>query len=251
MERLHLCALYTDENAVLKERFVSSFKDDWTVEILHRGRLGEGGGDFGSPGFERAVRDKMDFLARRVRELPGRILLWSDVDIQFFRPAAPAILESLEGRDALFLAEHWPAREINTGFIVIRCNDRTLRFFEAIRDTDFSRLPYHEQSAINDRLTANPDGLSWDVLPATFWCKSSGGLPPPGIILHHANCTRARVEGGRRVSSLELKLAQLDQVSRQVARYGRRPWLRACETVLCRARGAVRRALTSPGRNNA
>lgn len=103
-------------------------------------------------------------------------------------------------------------QKINAGFIVAKCNNRTLNFFESVSDIKLETLEFFEQSAMNMILDRNSLDLKWDVLPSQFWAMSHGGNPPLDIVLHHANCTMPTVRDQKTVGSMQLKKEQYKMV---------------------------------------
>ncbi len=224
---MKLYAVYSEENAALKDIFVKGLKDPWGIELVYWGRAGEGEQDldFGTQGFGRLMRRKIDFTVEMIKKEQGNMVIWSDLDIQFFGPCTTAIEKAIAAKDIVFLAEHWPQKEVNVGFIVLHCNAKTLAFYEAVSAMNFEAMPYYDQSAVNQLLRESSVDLSWDILPYQFWSKSVGGTPPRDILLHHANTTFPAIKEGRRVSSLELKLEQMARIREFVQTYPSWKWL--------------------------
>ncbi|MDE2027460.1 MAG: hypothetical protein KGK03_11205 [Candidatus Omnitrophica bacterium] len=221
---MDLYAIYTEEVVVLKDNFIKSIKDPWGINIVYWGDMGRVG-DWGTGEFAKLLRRKVKFMIETIKMKMGDTIIWSDIDIQFFRPCTQAIEKIMADKDFLFLAEHWPRKEVNVGFIVIRCNPRTLAFYEAVERMDFESMPYLDQSAVNKLLQDRSQEISWDILPYQFWSKSIGGPPPRDILLHHANVTFPGVVNGRPVSSLEQKFEQFDQIRNFIHSYPLWKWL--------------------------
>jgi hypothetical protein len=221
---MNLYSIYTEEEAVLKDIFVKSIKDPWQVNTIYWGRLGGNVQDWGTDAFVKLMRRRIEFLVETIQKEMGHVIIWSDIDIQFFGPCSAAIEKTLKDNDLLFLAEHWPKKEINAGFVVIRCNEKTQAFYEAVLKMDFEKLPYHDQSAVNQLLMQKTIDLKWDILPHQFWAKSHGGPAPKDILVHHANTTFPCVRDGKKISSLELKLEQLAEVKGFVSAYPSWKW---------------------------
>lgn len=209
---MKLYAIYTDETKELRDIFINSIQDDWDIDVRHWGKVGEGGGDTCTKGWYDILRRKIEFFVEKIREDFDKTIIMSDIDIQFFGRCTDLINKVMLGNDIVFQAEHWPQREINCGFVVLRCNEKTLRFYESVLQYDLESLPLGDQSAMNDLLKENRLNVKWDVLPGQFWAMSHPCPPPPDIVLHHANCTFPVVEGGRTIGSIELKLKQLEMV---------------------------------------
>lgn len=205
-------SLYTDEVVELKSIFLNSIKDDWDVHIEHWGKIGEGDGNFATKGWHQIIRTKIRFLIEKIKENSGNIIIWSDIDIQFYRKCSDLIYSAIADNDIVFQTEWWPRKEVNCGFIVIRCNDVTLSLYELIWQSDLEKLPLSDQTAMNQILRESRIAVKWDVLPRQFWATShymfDSHMPPNDIVLHHANCTAPILRDGQLVGSIQLKLEQ-------------------------------------------
>jgi len=211
-QKTKLFACFTAENVRQKDNFLASIRDAWEINVFDCGTVGEGGGDFGTPGFARLTRRKLELLRDKIAENAGRTLIWSDVDIQFFAPCNSLIEAALATNHIVFQSERWPEKRINAGFMAMRAGDRVRHLFTAALRLDIEHLPYFDQSAIEIVLTLQEHCLRWDILPRQFWAKSHMVPPPADMVLHHANGTEARVVDGVILSSNDQKLMQLDEV---------------------------------------
>lgn len=209
---MKLYAVSTPDMEPLRRIFLDSLQDDWQINILDLDDLPESPDERQTTIIER----KLDYVLNAIRENleSESVIIVSDLDIQFFGPCTDLLLEAIEDRDLVFMDEGTP--DVNTGFFAIRCSEKTVAFFEEVRRFDLSRLVINEQSAINMILRYFSHDLVWEKLPATFWAFTNGNVPPDGIVLHHANCTLVQDEDGNLVNSKEAKLAQLQEIRRQV-----------------------------------
>jgi hypothetical protein len=221
---MKIYAVYTEEEAVLKDIFVQSLKDTWTVNTVYWGRIGGNVQDWGTEAFITLMRRRIEFLVQTIKQVMGHVIIWSDIDIQFFKPCSFLIEKWLGDHDMLFLSEHWPRKQVNAGFVVIRCNAKTLSFYETVLKMNFETFEYHDQSAVNQLLNDKTVNISWDVLPYQFWAKSHGGVAPKDIVMHHANTTFPYEKDGKHVSSLELKLEQITSVRNFIESYPSWKW---------------------------
>jgi len=215
MKKIKLYSIYTDEAAALKDIFLDTLQDDWELHISHWGKAGQDG-DWGTPAFVELVKKKVAYIIETIKENTDDIIIWSDIDIQFFGKCSDTILKSLSGNDIVFQAERWPAKEINAGFMAIRCNEKTLLFFETVLNFEIEKLRFFEQTAINKILKEQTVDLDWDVLPNQIWAPSHGGFPPSDILLHHANCTEPRIINGKRMGSIERKIMQFKGIRKHL-----------------------------------
>ena len=225
MGKVKLYSIYTEENSILKDIFLESIKDDWEIDISYCGKAGDGGGSGFTSGWHEIIRKKIKFLVDKIKENWGSIIIWADIDIQFFGKCSALINKSIIDKDIVFISEQWPKKEVNTGFFVMRCNPKTLSLLELVSQANMDNLPYADQSAANNILKDNTIGITWDILPRQFWAMSHGWPPPINIVLHHANCTRPKIINGRIIGSLEQKIQQLEKVRKYVTSRKEWKWL--------------------------
>jgi len=222
--KMKIYSIYTDEMLPIKDIFLNSIKDeDWDVNVIYMGTAGEGGGDFATKGFKQLMKEKVRTIIKTIDDNMGDVIVWSDLDIQFFDKCSPLIEKAIDGKDIVFQAEHSPQKsEVNVGFSVIRCSQKTRALYEQIEKTDLTALPIAEQTAMNNLLRDNSIGVKWGLLPAEFWAMSHlmscGTNPPANIVLHHANGTMPSTRNGVYKGSIELKLEQLAQGREYVAK---------------------------------
>lgn len=206
---IKLYSVYTDDIRVLKDRFVSTIKDNWELNLIKLDTL-NGDNNFGSDQFIYALTKKSEIVLNAIKENlnTDNIIIVSDLDIQFFGPCTDIILSSLNGKDIIFQRE-WLGQElINGGFIVIRPNERTLRFYENVILHDFSKYEYIDQGALQEELLTNKE-IKWGFLPVEYFYGRTHAVPiPDKILYHHATCTGATETH----TSLELKMMQLNEI---------------------------------------
>lgn len=200
--KIKMYALYTPSHKVLLDDwFLPSIKDDYEV-IVEFIDIQEGEGTFRATDWFQAIEKKVELIIQATQENLGRIFIFSDVDITFYRPTWPHIAQALEGYDMVFQRDT-PNGVICTGFFACRAHERTLAFWREIQLLMRNHQGrWHDQTAVNHLLRRNcsTSTISWDYLPPEFlsggtltgrkW-RSGRPLPvPSGIILHHANFTK-------------------------------------------------------------
>lgn len=215
MKKIKLFSIYTDETVELKDIFLKSIQDDWDITIYYFGKAGEGG-DFGTPSFLKLIKKRLEYQIDAIEKNWNEIIIWSDIDIQFFKRCSNLILNAIDKKDIVYQSECWPQKKINGGFIVIRCNQKTLSLFKSVLEFPLEGYDFFEQSVMNQILSENKLELKWDVLPKQFWAMSHGTTPPDDIVLHHANCTAPTIVNGKRIGSIELKLEQYKKIRRYI-----------------------------------
>ena len=92
MNKIKLYSYYTDDITVLKDNFISSIKDDWDINIQEIDKL-NGNSNFGSNQFIQITKNKFEFLKSKILENMNNIIIYSDVDIQFFKSCNDIILD--------------------------------------------------------------------------------------------------------------------------------------------------------------
>jgi hypothetical protein len=221
-----LFSLYTESHRALKDEwFLRTLKDDFSLNL----RFWEPGqrdcGDFRSTQWLGAAEEKLKILEWAVRENQNEIILWCDVDVQFFRPCAQIFEEAIQNADLAFMHEQ-NNTDINAGVIVIRCNQRTLDFFTTASRRGIEGFFIADQSLMEHLLrSCAVPGLRWNLLPDQVFGPSQLASInreqmlsfdtkhiPDDIALHHANMTVPA--WGK--TSIQLKVDQLQQVRRIV-----------------------------------
>lgn len=226
---MKLFSCHTPNHDILfREYFLPSVPKGFTV-VSHPLEI-EGSGDFMTESFLRCVHHKVHLVRESIRQHPGELLVWSDVDIRLMR-TTPAELEFLIGDHDLALQREWRSGdEVNVGFFVCRASERTERFFSRVIEGLEQEPDKHEQYMIN-RLLREPDrGISATQLPLSYYAKSHACPPPPNLAIYHANCT----PGADGVGSKIAQFRELDTylryetpirlgryLKRRVARLGR------------------------------
>jgi hypothetical protein len=216
--RLPLYAIYSPAFEVLvRDFFLPSLPND--VELRLRREEITGAGNFQDPAFNLALKRKLDRLRESLVENHEKLVVWTDVDVQFFAPIAPLVRRKMATLDVCFQAEWRGSPEMNVGFMGLRCNSAVVRLFDRVAQVMEETGEVSDQKVVNHLLPAS--GLRIGQFPLSFYASSHGRRLPRTIALHHANDTVPR--NGR--SSLELKLEQLRHVRERVQRerWWRRP----------------------------
>jgi len=212
---MKLYVVYDDGSKTLKDKwFLRYIRDEWEINITHIDLPGPAYSSFLTNRWKEIVRRKNETILKSIKDNLGAVIVWTDIDIQFFGECVPAINELIAGNDFLFQSEHGDINEVNIGFMVIRCSDESYNFWKTVME----RVAAGEwdQAAVNDMLRKGTARIRYNILPSKFWATSHHNAPPADIVLHHANDTPARLKGGRLKSSIELKLDDMRGVRRQV-----------------------------------
>ena len=186
--------LYTFANAAyepLRQRFTSSLQDDYEIVVVDATfKKCEGVHS------QDTWRCKTQMIIDAIKENMGNRIIVCDIDIQFFRPTLP-LIESCPDVD--FLCQFEPADTLCIGFMVIKCNDRTVDFFtEVLRMVNAGEW---DQKIINEMLKTDKR-LEWAWLPEEIWGWNPHQQPPEKVACHHATFAL----------TLEDKLQQMDKI---------------------------------------
>jgi hypothetical protein len=137
---------------------------------------------------------KVAKIIENIRKHMGRQLVYSDIDIVFFRKPSPVILASLKRHDLVFQRENISSgdRTVNTGFIAMNCTQAVLDFWQAVYDENSRRPSEVDQTIVNEMLARSRITARWGHFPMTVAATGHSGLfPPINAVLFHANCTLA------------------------------------------------------------
>lgn len=204
--KLKLYGIYTSNMVELKTVFIDSLQDDWELNIIK----------LKQKKFNNIMKKKIELMIRSIKENMGNIIIWSDLDIRFYGKCDTILKKEIKGNDICFMNEG--SEYINSGFIVIRCNKKTLDFYKRILKMDIKSFEIAEQTATNILLKVNDHNLRWKKLPKEIWAFSNGSVPPENILVHHANCTYMKDGSGNLKNSIEAKIEQLEAVKKYVFR---------------------------------
>lgn len=197
--------------ALLQNYFAPSLPSDFQ---LHATLLeGSGRGDFLSIEFIECIHRKIDLILASLQTYSDEVLVWSDVDIVFFRCSASYVASLLaeSGKDILFQREGKATADVNAGFFVCRANQCVIAFFEKVRTGLLGDRTKNEQYVVNELSRAGA-GVQWSYLPWTFYARTHGWPPPSDIALYHANETPGK-------NGVAQKFAQFEELQ-WVRKYG-------------------------------
>lgn len=216
---MKLYSFYTASHKIFKnEWFLPSLKDKYEV-ILEEDKQKCSSGRYMEDGWLESMRCKVNLIIRAVKENWDRIFIYSDVDIQFFRPTEQIIQKLIQKKD-MVVQQDSPSGMICAGFIAMRGSKKMLRLWEDIRSKLImeDNKKYDDQGYLNSILIYNKCfmtkiyrmlkvrpkflyhniyGIKWSYLPLTFFSTGtvSGKIRQPGekisipknIVMHHAN----------------------------------------------------------------
>lgn len=213
---MRLYSFFTPSHKIfVDEWFIPSLKDDYEL-ILEAYPQVCPQAQFMTDGWLETICYKIDLIIRAIGENYNKVFVHSDVDIQFFQPTKPVILELIKNKDLIIQLESHRGT-VCPGFMAIRGNERTLKLWKDIKSQVTTQSKKHDQDILNDLLVGhklrllrylgiknyslypNSYGIKWLYLPVEFFSRGavSNKIWEPGqkidvpenIILHHANWT--------------------------------------------------------------
>lgn len=191
---MKLLCVCTKSHAHMKDAwFLPSLKDD--VDLRVRQCTIEGNGTYKEADWSQAVLFKSECIVQAIKENMGDIFVYSDVDVEFFRPFKQQVLKAMKDKD---IVGHWDGRKAGfcTGFFGIRANEQTLQLWQQVRERVL--VSYCDQSSFN-KLLFSFHNLRWGYLPETFfgpgtfnsklWTPGQSYYIPHRPVMFHANWT--------------------------------------------------------------
>ena len=192
---IKLYSLYTESHRGLKERFFDpTLPPDVELHMTFCDIPGEG--RIQDPGWRRAIVRKVQVIVAAIKENWGKVFVYSDVDVQFFRPISESVAEAMRNDDLSFQIDA-PGPCLCAGFFFCRGNETTLALWERISD-GVCRAGEDDQAMLRKLVWQIP-GLRWTCLPPVFcgggtftgrqWLPGREQALPEGLLMHHANFT--------------------------------------------------------------
>lgn len=188
--------IYTPSHYILRDQwFLPTLQDDF--ELVHHD-LSQvcKSANFMEAGWLDLMHQRLDILIKAISENMGDIIVYSDVDIQFFRPFKDLIYPMMENKD-LLVQRARPNGAICAGFYFCKCNEKTLKLHQNIKQYMINHPGTNDQDGMNHWLRIkNIDNIQWGLLPNEFynpgiyadkrWSPGDQLAIPKNIILHHA-----------------------------------------------------------------
>ena len=188
-ERIPIYAVITPSHRVLYEKFFLPSLDQDQFELYPLDLEQEGNGEFLADDFKRCILFKVEQIIASIKRHEGKIIVWSDIDIQFFGLTAAKMAAPFKNKQLLFAVQRL-ARGRNDacgGFYALRCNEQTLLFFENVLKTTIHETNGNEQDALN-LLLRRAGAPVWEFLGPEFYARTHGVWIPKNAVIHHATC---------------------------------------------------------------
>jgi hypothetical protein len=208
---MKLYAVVTPSHRSLYERFFVPSLDTNAFELNPCLLEQDGVGEFLADDFKKCIRFKLEKILESIRRNPGEIVVWSDIDIQFFRLQPNHILSYFD-HEIDFVAQRWSLANdaVCGGFYAILSSERMYDFFTEVSTLTRDKTNGNEQDAINLALKASPSRVRWKLFGPEFYSRSHGIRIPPNALLHHATCITPNDYVNQKISLLT-QLQNFDQ----------------------------------------
>jgi hypothetical protein len=174
---------FSDETFLdMKTNFELSFKEEFDKQFKFVKNINI---DRNKPGSGVDIwKFKTEMIIDAIKLNTDDIIIISDIDIIFYKPVIPIILENMCNTDICFQKETQNSG-INIGFISILCNEITLQFWNEVYEIICNSNRW-DQEIVNDMIYNSKYNIKWKLFPSSIWNWSQGNLNKD-IILHHAN----------------------------------------------------------------
>jgi len=216
-EKIRIYCLYTPSHEVFyRDWFLPTLQDDYEVCAFQFDQQCPEA-TFMQDGWGKTMSHKINIILRAIEENWGGVFIYSDVDVQFFRPTWPKLSKLIEKYDIVAQRCSERSTNINSGFFICRANENTKRLWTGVGELltrGGSRTPV--DPSLNRLLKQQPlCRVKVGYLPVTFFCSElfrpkwppvgASFRVPVGIVLHHAAWKKS-----------EYKIPQLEYVRRVV-----------------------------------
>lgn len=190
--------VYSSSHEILKDYFfLGTMCEEW--ELIGFKTEQQSSGDFMSSGWIKIIKEKIKRYIEVIKSNPNEIVVFSDVDITWFKPVQKIIQECLVEKDIVFQKENLFNKEVNTGFFAARCNKNVENFFQNV----LNNIKDNDQTTVNLLIKNNKIKCNYGFLPESF---SNDNLSPfQDILLYHSICSKPK--NGK--TSLQIKYEKL------------------------------------------
>ncbi len=118
---------------------------------------------------------KTQLVIDKIKQYWGKYILVCDADVVFFKRTEKILHELIGDRDMIFLRERSESSEpfektplnINIGFVLIKCNQKSLYYWETVQKRTKDKSGWDQEEA-NLVLMEFPDIIRWSLLPQFF-----------------------------------------------------------------------------------
>ena len=182
---MNLYSIFTPSHRHMYENyFLTSIPDEFKLHIKEIPQECPTG-SFYEEGWDKTCFRKVELFEEICKENFGETFIFSDVDIQFFGKIKDVMIDELGDLD---IACQDDITTYSSGFFICRCNDRTLKMFQNMKEF----YNKEDQTSLNDQIhICNHKFLSrrfftfGHVVPRP-WNGEDFHIPDD-ILIHHAN----------------------------------------------------------------
>ncbi len=175
--KITVTGIYTDSYKSVYEIQKQSCLDDYNFDFRYitddEWKKAKTSSDFA---FYGGNTIKTQLVIDKIKQYWGKVIIVADADVIFLRPTEEQILKELGNNDMLFLKERKDSinhpfektpLNINIGFVVIKCNNRSLAFWEKVQKDTAEMLGWDQEIA-NHVAESNDVGVKWNMLSDLF-----------------------------------------------------------------------------------
>jgi len=160
---MKLYSFCTPSHVILKEKwFVPSLKDDYELVLRSFSQVGGIEQQYGTFEFNKTMLLKVELIIKAIEENWGNIFLYSDVDVQFFKPTKDIILKAIKGKDMVVHLDAC-AGILCPGFFAAMGNEKNLKLWQCIKTQLIKQYNRHDQDILNELLLDNASRFSVKV----------------------------------------------------------------------------------------
>lgn len=184
---MKLYTIFTPSHRIFYENhFLTSLPDEFeliSIEIPQECLSGE----FYKDGWSKTCFRKVELFLKACEENMGDVVVFSDVDIQFFGKIKDILIEELGDYD--MACQNDTGSYYCSGFFIFKANEKTLEMFKSMLDNYTSE----DQTTLNNNIhMVKSKFLSDKFFTVGKICGVWNGLDfkiPYDILMHHANWT--------------------------------------------------------------
>jgi nucleotide-diphospho-sugar transferase len=169
--KIYTC--YTPTHQLLLQKyFLPSLKDQFEVVIKELPSLGPlEDHRYKTETFIKAVLHKTYLIIKAVEENQNKLFIFSDCDVQFFRPMESDLVRLIGDSDIIF-QRNSPKPDICTGFFMCRGNQKILDFWSEVANIIKNSELKDDQDITNDILGNEPrKAIAEKVIFLRLWFK--------------------------------------------------------------------------------
>ncbi len=128
--------------------------------------------------------DKINIIINAIKHNNGKIFIYSDLDIQFFQPTAPILINMLQKNDIVFIKDRIN-NKISLSFFAAVGSDKVLQLWQEIKKY-VQENPKMDYQLIATNLLSRNSYINWSYLPKNFYNgNSTQSINLSKIILYH------------------------------------------------------------------